>query len=74
MNAVEYYAIVKQGHVALPENHHVWDGKNVKVILLDASTAAQVATSVEGEDFFSAAGIWALRDDVTACVGLRKKR
>ena len=64
MNAVEFYAIVENGHVALPENHRSWDGGNVRVILLDASSAAQVATSVEGEEFFSAAGIWAHRDDV----------
>lgn len=65
MNAVEFNAIVRNGHIALTENQQSWDGKNIKVILLDASNTVPMVKLPDEDDFFSAAGIWAHRDDVT---------
>ena len=65
MNAVEFNATVQNGHIALPENQHAWNGKSIRVILLDASTAPSDAKAVQSDDFFDVAGIWAQRDDIT---------
>jgi len=66
MNAVEFQAIVHNGVITLPDNQQSWNGKKIKVILLDetstdaAELTANAATSEA--DFFSCAGIWENRD------------
>jgi len=66
MNAVEFQATVHNGVITLPDNQQSWNGKKIKVILLDeASTdAAELSAnaSTSEADFFSYAGIWENRD------------
>jgi len=66
MNAVEFHATVHNGVITLPDNQQSWNGKKIKVILLDeASTdAAELSAnaSTSEADFFSYAGIWENRD------------
>lgn len=66
MNTVEFQATVHNGVIALPDNQQSWNGKKIKVILLDeASTdAAELSAnaSTSEADFFSYAGIWGNRD------------
>ena len=35
MNAVEFQATVHNGVITLPDNQQSWNGKKIKVILLD---------------------------------------
>jgi hypothetical protein len=66
MNAVEFQATVHNGVITLPDNQQSWNGKKIKVILLDeASTdAAELSAnaSTSEADFFNYAGIWGNRD------------
>ena len=66
MNAVEFQATVHNGVITLPDNQQSWNGKKIKVILLDeASTdAAELSAhaSTSEADFFSCTGIWGNRD------------
>jgi hypothetical protein len=66
MNAVEFQATVHNGAITLPDNQQSWNGKKIKVILLEeASTDAadlSVNASTSEADFFSYAGIWGNRD------------
>jgi hypothetical protein len=66
MNAAEFQATVHNGVITLPDNQQSWNGKKIKVILLDeASTdAAELSAnaSTSEADFFSYAGIWGNRD------------
>ncbi len=61
MNAVEFQATVHNGVITLPDNQKSWNGKKIKVILLDeastdtAELSANASTSEA--DFFSCAGI-----------------
>jgi hypothetical protein len=65
MNAVEFNAVVRNGHIALPDNQQSWNDKNIKVILIDVSGSLQTAKPLSADDFFDVAGMWAQRDDVT---------
>jgi hypothetical protein len=65
MNAVEFHAVVRNGHIALPDNQQSWNDKYIKVILIDVSGSLQTAKPLSADDFFDAAGMWAQRDDVT---------
>jgi len=66
MNDVEFQATVHNGVITLPDNQQSWNGKKIKVILLEeASTdAAELSAnaSTSEADFFSYAGIWENRD------------
>ena len=68
MNAVEFQATVHNGVITLPDNQQSWNGKKIKVILLDeASTDTAelpVNASTSEADFFNCAGIWENRDDI----------
>jgi len=39
MNAVEFQATVHNGVITLPDNQQFWNGKKIKVILLDEAGA-----------------------------------
>ena len=66
MNAVEFETTVNNGVINLPPNQHSWNGKKIKVILLEEASSevteivSNAATSET--DFFSYAGIWENRD------------
>ncbi len=66
MNAVEFQTTVNNGVINLPTHQQSWNGKKVKVILLEeTSTDATeiVSNAATSEtDFFSYAGIWESRD------------
>lgn len=78
MNAVEFQAIVHDGMITLPCDQQSWNGKKIKVILLDESSPdvtvamnqAQVLSDADlpanesksETDFFSSTGIWENRD------------
>ena len=68
MNAVEFRTTVHNGVITLPGNQQSWNGKKIKVILLDEASSdvteisANEATSEV--DFFNCAGIWENRDDI----------
>ena len=66
MNAVEFQTTVHNGVITLPDNQQSWNGKTIKVILLDETSTDAVqllANSSSSEaDFFSCAGIWENRD------------
>ena len=66
MNAVEFQTTVNNGVINLPTHQQLWNGKKVKVILLeetssDATEIVSNAATTES-DFFSYAGIWENRD------------
>ena len=62
MNAVEFQATVNNGVITLPSNQQSWNGKKIKVILLDEtepSVTDNSANALESEaDFFAFAGLW----------------
>jgi len=66
MNAVEFHATVHNGMITLPSNQLAWNGKKIKVILLDEtspdSIEMAVGEQIAAADFFSCAGIWENRD------------
>ena len=68
MNAVEFQTTIHNGVITLPSNQQSWNGKKIKVILLDEASSdvteisANEATSEA--DFFNCAGIWVNRDDI----------
>ena len=68
MNAVEFQTTVHNGVITLPGNQQSWNGKKIKVILLDE--AGPDATEISANeptseaDFFNYAGIWESRDDI----------
>ncbi|NOT83242.1 MAG: hypothetical protein HOP02_00360 [Methylococcaceae bacterium] len=57
------------GVITLPGNQQSWNGKKIKVILLDEADAdipeISANESVAEADFFNCAGIWKNRDDIT---------
>ena len=59
MNAIEFNAYIENGIIHLPKNAADWNGKKIKVILLDhtSDNEHEQATTAE-QDFFSIAGIW----------------
>ena len=66
MNAVEFQTTVHNGVITLPGNQQSWNGKKIKVILLDeaSSNVTEISAneSTSEADFFSCAGIWENRD------------
>jgi hypothetical protein len=66
MNAVEFRVTVQNGVINLPSDQQSWNGKKIKVILLDETspdTVEQSAdVSVSPIDFFDCAGIWKNRE------------
>ena len=69
MNVVEFQTTVHNGMITLPGDQKAWNGKKIKVILLDEASpdATEISTneSTAAEaDFFNCAGIWENRDDI----------
>jgi hypothetical protein len=66
MNAVEFQTTVHNGVITLPSDQQSWNGKKIKVILLDEAspdaTERSVNESMSEADFFNCAGIWENRD------------
>lgn len=66
MNAVEFQATVHNGVITLPSDQQSWNGKKIKVILLDETspdtTELSANESMSEADFFNCAGIWEDRD------------
>jgi hypothetical protein len=66
MNAVEFQATVHNGVITLPTNQQAWNGKKIRVILLDETspdtTELSAQKSITEDDFFNAAGLWKDRD------------
>ena len=66
MNAVEFQTTVHNGVITLANNQQSWNGKKIKVILLDEAspdvTEISANESTSEADFFSCAGIWENRD------------
>jgi len=66
MNAVEFQTTVNNGVVNLPTHQQSWNGKKIKVILLEEtrSDVTEIVTNAATSeaDFFSYAGIWENRD------------
>ncbi len=69
MNAAEFQTTVHNGVITLPSNQKSWDGKKIKVILLDETSFDATETSAKeatfDADFFNCAGMWENRDDIT---------
>ena len=68
MNAVEFQTTVHNGVITLPSNQQSWNGKKIKVILLDEAssdvTEISANESTSEADFFNCTGIWENRDDI----------
>ena len=70
MNSVEFQAIINNGIISLLKDQYSWNGKKIKVILLDDDATTE-NTNVPAEaldrdaDFFSTAGLWKNRDDIS---------
>ena len=68
MNAVEFQTTVHNGVITLPGNQQSWNGKKIKVILLDEASVDAAELSANGStseaDFFNCAGLWEGRDDI----------
>jgi hypothetical protein len=66
MNAVEFQTTVHNGIITLPVDQQSWNGKKIKVILLDEANAREISgnDSKSEADFFDCAGIWQNRDDI----------
>jgi hypothetical protein len=68
MNAVEFQTTVHNGVITLPGNQQAWNGKKIKVILLDETSpdATEISAneSTSEADFFNCAGIWENRDHI----------
>ena len=68
MNVVEFQTTIHNGMITLPDNQQAWNGKKIKVILLDEASSIVteiVANEVTSDtDFFTYAGIWENRDDI----------
>ena len=66
MNSVEFQATVHDGVITLPSDHQAWNGKKIKVILLDETSLASSnildREQPDEADFFNSAGIWQNRD------------
>jgi hypothetical protein len=66
MNTVEFQTTVHNGVITLPGNQQAWNGKKIKVILLDEASpdAAEVSANEAASeaDFFNCAGIWENRE------------
>ena len=66
MNAVEFQTTVQNGVITLPSDQQSWNGKKIKVILLDETTSEIPDTttkeSTSEKDFFDCAGIWGNRE------------
>ena len=48
MNAVEFKATVHNGVITLPDNQQSWNGKKIKVILLDETSTDAAELSANG--------------------------
>ena len=59
---------VHNGVITLPSNQQSWNGKKIKVILLDEATSDETEISANEAtseaDFFNCAGIWESRNDI----------
>ncbi len=68
MNAVEFQTTVHNGVITLPGNQQAWNGKKIRVILLDEASSGTTEISANEPtseaDFFNCAGIWEKRDDI----------
>ena len=66
MNAVEFQTTVNNGVINLPTHQQLWNGKKIKVILLEetSSDATEIVTNAATPetDFFSYAGVWENRN------------
>ena len=66
MNTVEFQTTIQNGIINLPSDQQSWNGKKIKVILLDESssdfTGITTKETVPGDDFFICAGIWENRE------------
>ena len=65
MHAAEFLTTVQNGVIQLPENQQAWNGKKLRVILLEESHQLELdhlSTAKDNADFFQLAGIWQNRD------------
>ena len=66
MNATEFQTVIENGVIALPKDRQSWNGKKIRVILLeDVNPAAEALPeneSTTAADFFSCVGLWENRD------------
>ena len=66
MNAVEFQTTVHNGVISLPGNQQSWNGKKIRVILLDEASPDTTEISANEptaeDDFFNYAGLWENRD------------
>jgi hypothetical protein len=66
MNAVEFRATVHNGAIKLPDDQKSWDGRKIRVILIDEANldteGLSVNKSAANVDFFGYAGLWENRD------------
>ena len=66
MNAAEFQTTVHDGVITLPGDQHGWNGKKIRVILLDEgnleATALSAGELTSDNDFFGCSGIWKNRN------------
>ncbi len=64
MNASEFQTIVHNGLIVLPKDQQSWNGKKIRVILLDETELSALAdqTAFPEIDFFDLAEIWENRE------------
>jgi hypothetical protein len=64
MNAIEFQTTIHDGLITLPQEQLAWNGKKIRVILLEETDVPEFAndeTAAE-TDFFECAGMWEQRD------------
>ncbi|MGD0961841.1 MAG: hypothetical protein ABSB19_18680 [Methylomonas sp.] len=65
MNASEFHTVVHDGMIAIPENQQFWNGKKIRVILLEDDANNLESTdqpTLTETNFFDLAGIWKNRE------------
>ncbi len=72
MNAVEFQTTAHDGIINLPQDQQSWNGKKIRVILLEATQSTEPKTAMNHTDnetdFFQVAGIWQNRDITQASI------
>ena len=75
MQAIEFVSKAHDGVVDLPNEHQAWNGKRVRVILLDDETSEKEAKQVAGKSVWErTAGAWQGEPLVRAPQGEYEKR
>jgi hypothetical protein len=64
MNAIEFQTTIHDGLITLPQEQLAWNGKKIRVILLEETDVPEIANDETTAEtgFFECAGMWQQRD------------